>query len=69
MPDEEHGPHEDPKLLFARMDTEEQAARLALAGEPDPVPYDARIAEAYRLRSEGSGASPREPAPAASAEL
>ena len=51
--------------FLAQMDAEEQAARLAHAGEPDPIPYDTRIAEAYRLRSEAPGT----PAPSPSPEL
>ena len=51
--------------LLAQMDAEEQAARLAHAGEPDPMTYDARIAEAFRLRSE----APVPPSPSPSPEL
>jgi hypothetical protein len=53
------------KRLNAEMDAEEQAARLALAGELDPMPYEARVADAHRQRSE----SPDKPPPAPSPEL
>lgn len=45
-------PAEALRLRCAEMDAEEQAARLALAGEPNPMTYEPRVAEAYRLRSE-----------------
>lgn len=51
--------------LHAEMDAEEQAARLALASEPDPISYEARVAEAYRQRSEAPGP----PAPTIDPEL
>jgi hypothetical protein len=45
-------PGQDLGLRCAEMDAEEQASRLALAGVPDPIAYDDRVAEAYRRQSE-----------------